>query len=259
MALKRSLRGGHRFGTMALCVLFFLGVLGQAAYAAQFRVTPVRVDLDKNKRSGTVNLINEGTESVRLQVSAVRWTQDARGKDQYAETDELVFFPKVMVLGPGEKRLIRVGVNAPAGAVEKTYRLFVEEIPQRKKDSEGFNVTVALRFGVPVFVAPAKEAVAGDIKEVSLKDGKLRVTVADSGNVHFMITSIEVTGVGAQGEEVFSRELSGWYLLSGAERSYQTSIDTEECKEIAGLEVKVKTDRVEMRRKVDVDGTGCPR
>src|SRR5207249_6037055 len=62
-----------------------------------------------------------------LRLSAMRWSQSDDGEDNYASTNELVIGPWLLKIEPGTPRLIRFGVPAPAGDVEATYRLFLEE------------------------------------------------------------------------------------------------------------------------------------
>ncbi len=127
------------------------------ALAGEWRVSPIRLELDRKVKSGVLSVINEGGEKLLVQIRAFEWTQDEEGKDQYAETADLVFFPKIMTLEKGEERMIRTGIRVPAAGREKTYRLFIEEIPEPRKGGEGTNVTVAIRFGVPIFVKPIKD------------------------------------------------------------------------------------------------------
>lgn len=241
-----------------ILALFLVLVIHRPAPAGDFRVSPVMLHFEKDTKSGVVKLINEGGEGLRLQLGAFEWTQDAEGKDVYAETADVVFFPKIMVVEPQSTRVIRVGRKLPAAEKEKTYRLFVEEIPRRAK-SEGVRVTIAVRFGVPIFVNPAKEEPRGEIAEVELSAGVLGLLVRNSGNVHFMIQSIDVSGRNAEGEEEYSHQIAGWYLLAGASRRYSAEIPPEVCSGLSNLQVSVKTDRLTIETKVDVDKAQCSR
>jgi fimbrial chaperone protein len=222
-----------------------------AAYPGEFRVTPIRLDFDRGSKSGVITVINEGEEKLHVQMKALEWTQDAEGKDQYAETKDILFFPRMMTLEKKEERILRAGIRIPATAREKTYRLFIEEIPGPRK-AEGVNVAIAIRFGVPIFVKPLKEEAKGAIEKIELSKGILNVRVKNAGNVHFIINSVSIKGKNVKGEEVFSKELSGWYLLNDVSRVYTTSILGEACKNIAKLEVEIKTNRFSLSGKQDV-------
>jgi fimbrial chaperone protein len=226
------------------------------SFAGEWRVKPIRIDLDKNAKSGIVTIINEGTEKLNVQMKAMEWTQDAEGKDVYIDTEDLIFFPKLMTIDKQEERILRAGIKIPAVAKEKTYRLFVEEIPAPKK-SEGINVAIAIRFGVPIFVRPIKAEPKGEIQKVEFAKGVALVVVNNTGNVHFMINTVRIKGKNDKGEEIFSKDINGWYLLNGSSRHYSTPVPKELCKDISKIDVQVVTDEITLSGQVNVDKTMC--
>ena len=178
-----------------------------------------------NAKSGVITVINEGTAKMSLQISASEWTQDGKGKDVYTETADIVFYPKIMALEKGEQRVIRAGVKGPQPLREKTYRLFIEEIPERKKADEGKSqVSIVIRFAPPIFVRPLVESRSGSLEKVELAKGKLTVVVKNTGNVHATITAVTVQAKASDGREVFAKDISGWYLLNGVSRPYEAAI-----------------------------------
>ena len=247
----------NRIFKKAVCyILFCFFLIPCLAFSGEFRVTPIRLDFDRGTKSGVVTIVNEGGDKLNVQMKAFEWTQNADGKDQYTETNDIIFFPRIMALEKNEEKILRAGIKIPATTREKTYRLFIEEIPEPKK-GEGVNVSIAIRFGVPIFVKPLKEEVKGEIEKVELSKGVLNVLIKNRGNTHFIIQSIDVKGKNAKGEGIFSKELSGWYLLSGVSRLYTTPIPQEVCKDLSKLDIEVKTDRFNLNGKLDVDQTMC--
>jgi len=234
---------------------FFL-IIPSIALSGEFRVTPIRLDFERGTKSGVVTIVNEGGDKLSAQMKAFEWSQNADGKDQYTETNDIIFFPRIMSLEKNEEKILRAGIKIPATTREKTYRLFIEEIPGPQK-AEGVNVAIAIRFGVPIFVKPLKEEVNGEIEKMELSKGIFNAFVRNKGNTHFIINSINIKGKNAKGEETFSKELSGWYLLSGVSRLYTTSIPQEACKELLKLDIEVKTDRFNLNGKLDVDQGMC--
>lgn len=224
--------------------------------AGDWKVSPIRIDLDKNAKSGVVNIVNEGTERLTVQMKAMEWTQNAEGKDVYTETEDIIFFPKVMTVEAKEDRILRAGIKIPAVAKEKTYRLFVEEIPEPKK-SEGVNVAIAIRFGVPIFVKPLKAEPKGEIQKIEFSKGLVSATVKNSGNIHFMINTVSIKGRNDKGEEIFAKDVNGWYLLSDVSRIYSTEIPREICRDLASIDVQVVTDKLNLSGKADVDPAMC--
>ncbi|MFQ5465564.1 MAG: molecular chaperone, partial [Thermodesulfobacteriota bacterium] len=134
------------------------------ARAGVFRVTPIRLDFTSKVRTGLVTILSEGPEELKLQVRAYEWTQDEEGKDVYRETGDLIFFPRMMALGENQEKTLRAGIRVPPPPVEKTYRLFIEEITGPRKKKTGANVAMAIRFGIPIFVTPEREAPAGELE-----------------------------------------------------------------------------------------------
>jgi len=247
----------NRIFKKAVCyILFYFFLIPCLAFSGEFRVTPIRLDFDRGTKSGVVTIVNEGGDKLNVQMKAFEWTQNADGKDQYTETNDIIFFPRIMALGKNEEKILRAGIKIPATTREKTYRLYIEEIPEPKK-AEGVNIAIAIRFGVPIFVKPLKEEVKGEIEKVELSKGVLNVLIKNRGNTHFIIQSIDVRGKNTKGEEIFSKELSGWYLLSGVSRLYTTPIPQEVCKDLSKLDIEVKTDRFNLNGKLDVDQTMC--
>jgi fimbrial chaperone protein len=244
-------------GTTFLLFVLNCGVLSvKEASSAEWRVSPIRLELGSDTRSGMISVIDESTGRFQVQMKAFRWEQDAEGKDQYTETNDLVFFPKIMIFDKPEERALRVGIKMPAAAKEKTYRLFIEEIPEPKK-AEGASIAVAIRFGVPIFVKPLKEELKGEITRLDLTKGECRITVKNSGNAHFIINSVEIKGTNPKGGQTFAKKLDGWYLLNGASRVYAYAIPKEACTETAKLDVEVKTNSFILNGKLDVDKTMC--
>jgi fimbrial chaperone protein len=151
---------------------------------------------------------------------------------------------------------LRAGIKIPATTREKTFRLFIEEIPGPRK-GEGVNVAIAIRFGVPIFVRPFKEVAKGEIEKIELSKGALNVIVKNIGNVHFTIQSIAIKGKDSKGEEVFTKELNGWYLLNNVSRNYTAPIPEESCKNISRLDIEVKTNRLSINGALDVVQAMC--
>jgi len=240
--------------------LLFFGIAGPAVtHAGQWRVAPVRINLDRAARSCVITILNDGRDTVHLQGKAMTWTQDADGRDVYEETRDLIFFPRILKLDKGEQKIIRAGLRVPATSREKTYRLFIEEIPQPKTDtSEATQLTVVIRFGIPVFGKPLKEKPAADLSSVLLNKEGVRVVVANTGNTHFRITDLTVQGLNDKGEETFSEKLNGWYLLAGASRLYTTSLSAEQCIKSERIDITVATDTdITLHRSLNVDKAQC--
>lgn len=244
------------YATFSSFLVLLVLVFPATGLSGEWRISPTRVDLDRDNRNGEITVRNDGDEKVNLQVKAVEWTQDQDGKDRYADTSELVFFPKMMSLAKDEEKVIRTGTRALPVSREKTYRLMVQEIPEPRKTATP-TVAIALKFSVPVFVKPLKDETKGELEKLELSHGKLSARVRNTGTSHFRILSVTVTGKNRAGEQTFSKSADGWYLLSGISRSYPFEITPADCAKSSLLEVSVKSDRLSFEKSLQVDTSMC--
>lgn len=225
--------------------------------AGDWRVIPILLQLDQKTRSGVVTLYNEGQNKVSLQVKSYAWSQDSAGKDQYQEDAELIFFPRLLTIEPGKSQVLRVGLQIPATGVEKTYRLFIEEIPEARNADQGATIAIALRFGLPIYAAPLKSESRGEFVEAILAKGKVETVIKNTGNIRFRIQTVQLIGKDASGGEMWRQKLDGWYLLSGVSRPYIFTLPTEECRKTATLELLADTDREDIATVIKVDPQAC--
>lgn len=248
------------FRAFAAAAGFALALAGASAWAGDFSVNPIRLELGAAARSGVISIKNDSPEPLSFQLQAMTWTQDATGKDQYADTQALVFFPKIMTIAPGEEGLIRVGSKNAVVPSEKTYRLFIEEMPGAtpKTAANGTQINVLIRFGAPVFITPLKPEDALDIERLDIRQGLLTLAVKNTGNRHQMVQGIALKGSDASGSEVYRLTLADRYLLTGTAKSYSTVIEAGQCAKIASLAVEFKTDRLSVTRQLDVTRAMCP-
>lgn len=254
MPLGLALPGLRTATRWTSCFCCWLCLSTLPALAGNFGVSPIRVELDRNARSGAITVSNDDAQPLRVQIRLFEWTQDAAGKDQYRESEDLVYFPKLLVIDKDAQKLVRVGLRVPGGAQEKTYRLFVEELPGPPPPGAppGGRVTIAVRFGVPVFLKPTKTEVRGEIEKIDLDKGALRVVVRNTGNAHFVINTIA-----AVSGDAFSKEVVGWYLLAGTVREHSILVPPEICRKLKRIDVTAKTDQLELRGGVDVAESMC--
>lgn len=224
-----------------------MAIMPVLAFAGEFQVSPIILDLGKTNKSGTITVSNVGTEKINLQIQAMKWKQDAEGKDLYSETNDIIYFPKIVSVDKGDSQLIRAGIKEGLSEREKTYRLYIQEIPDQSRkspDKAKFQIAVMIRFGVPIFIKPAIENLKGIVDAVTVAKGTATAVVKNTGNVHFRITKITVSGRTPDGQEIFSKELQGWYLLAGAEREYSAPVPQDVCLKLAQIEVNVKAEEL---------------
>ena len=108
--------------------------LAEAAHAAAVAVSPVAVYISSRDRTGMLTLFNPGTRPEEIQVDFAYGypTSDADGNvsvsvvDSVPEGDPpavswLRAFPRRLVLEPGQRQVMRIMVQPPAGLAEGEY------------------------------------------------------------------------------------------------------------------------------------------
>lgn len=253
MDLRNRKRGAVARTDTILALVLALLLWPCISTAGSFGVTPIRLDFDRNTKTGVLKISNDVDEPLQVQMKAFTWTQDAEGKDHYEESSEIIFFPKIMTLDKQEHKLLRAGIQLPALQTEKTYRLFIEEMPPVSSGTaQGTQVAVRIRFGVPLFVKPLTATPQGTIAHLELHASTLSILVQNTGNEHFIINTIRL-----QSGDLFSTELQGWYLLAGASRTYQAPIPPEVCRRLSTLDVTIQTDKLDLHRQAAVTPSMC--
>lgn len=247
-----------RHWSCAIAAAWILLTCGLAV-AGEFTVSPVRIDLGAGVKSGVFTITNDGNDKLSFQIQAMEWTQDAAGKDQYTETRDLIFFPKIMSVEPGQEGIVRVGLRTAAASTERTYRLFIEELPGVRKDPEGkaANIKFLIRFGAPIFAAPIKPQDGLEIEGLELKKGAISLLARNTGNRHQMVQGIHLKGTDSAGSTVFALDIADRYVLAGVQKSYTSAVTAEQCLRMAALNVEYKTDKLSAARKLEVTRAMC--
>src|SRR4051812_3587352 len=101
-------RSSHGVALSLLCCAFWAPAV---AAAGEFTVNPILLELGAAARSGAITVRNDGKVPLSFQLQAMEWAQDTGGKDQYLETRDLIFYPKILTIEPGKEGLVRVGTR----------------------------------------------------------------------------------------------------------------------------------------------------
>jgi fimbrial chaperone protein len=246
-------------GSAAALVLLGLLTAGLAG-AATFRVSPIQLSLTAKSTSGLLTISNESEETLRFQLAAFRWSQGAAGEMELEPTDDVVLFPRLLTLEPHRERKIRVGAAVEFAGSERTYRVFVEELPS----AEGVNpaagrpgVRVLTRMGVPIFLRPSRTQAGGAIVNPSVEEGRLRFQVRNSGNVHLMLEAVNLRGIGDGGETVIEEQVEGWYVLAGGVRQFDLPLPRKECGRVRTLRIEARTETGTLKDRLELKPGAC--
>ena len=224
-----------------LLVMFFVGLTfpqEKSVYANSFQVSPIRINLAPSESSTLMSVLNDAKERLRVQVSVSAWDENNSGAMVLTPTEEIIFYPTLLTLNPGEQRNIRVGTKNAVVDKEKSYRIFIEELPsQVRVTSTG--IRLLTRMSVPIFIRPAKPDARPRIEQRALRAPEFSFELKNRGNAHFQPRQILVKGSGANGETVLEHKIPGWYVLAGATRHYQVGVPKGDCAKLNELSVEL--------------------
>jgi len=239
-------------GAIFLIALVYTGV----ALPGTFQVNPIRITLSPQSSSSLLTVRNDSTEKVRFQIGVFAWDQSAEGEMLLNPTEDLIFYPNLLTIEPGDERNIRVGTNRAIVATEKSYRVFVEELPSAD-NSQAKGIRILTKMGVPIFIQPAKRLLQGQVEHMQLGGGEFSFVIKNAGNVHFFPRTIRVQGKDTVGEMLVERQLQPWYILSGGTRKYSIEISQTDCPKLQNLTVEVELEGKTLKETFAVPLSDC--
>jgi fimbrial chaperone protein len=212
------------------------------------RVSPVTIELPAGAESAVFTLGTDSKEGVAVQARIFRWSQ-AGGEDKLDKTEDVVISPPVLTVHggtPSTLRLVRVAKTPVSG--EETYRVLIDEIPDRKKLQSG-SVALQVRQSVPVFFA-GFDARRGSITWKAVeRHSKLVIEATNGGQRHIRVNTLAVT-------DEKNRDLlkGGWgYVLNGQSKKWELQADAAGAKT---LTIKAETETGPVNASVSVGKGG---
>ncbi|HEU4438450.1 MAG TPA: fimbria/pilus periplasmic chaperone [Methylomirabilota bacterium] len=255
---RPSTRGRKLRGSITIALALLAWMAAPAAEAADFTVNPVQIFLSRQNPSAILTVQNTSTEPLRFQLNAFSWAQDQAGQMVLTPTSEVIFFPRLVSLVPGEQRIVRVGASVPPGPVERTYRIFVEELPPAVTQSApAGQVRVLARMGIPIFIEPRAGRAELRLAPPTLVPGHVAFELRNTGTKHAIPQEIRVRGLGAAGEALWAREPDGWYILAGDRRLYEVPLSREDCARTKTIAIEVKAGEQVLAERLDVAAAAC--
>jgi fimbrial chaperone protein len=257
ISARSSARAAGRILATALAAAWFWGgAQAGVASAATFTVDPTQIFLSGRTGSVVLTLRNESTEPLQFQLSVFAWTQSPSGEMQLVPTDDIVFFPTLLTLKPMETRRVRVGSATTQDTREKTYRIFVEELPPA--NALGNGIRVLTKMGIPIFLRPVKEVATATLTDLRQQDGALRFTLSNAGTVHVVPQTIKVRGLTGS-DTAFDRELEGWYVLAGGRREFDMAFPKNACAQVTSIVVDIQFASGKLQERLQTPNGACPR
>jgi fimbrial chaperone protein len=244
----------------ALLLASGLLLLGAArAQGAGLNVSPVQLYLKAEESKALLTLRNDGGEAARFQLQVHAWGEDPNTGMTLGPTEDIVFYPTLITLKPGETHKVRIGTTVTFGGLERTYRLFVEELPPTEKPAQSRSaVRVLTRVGIPIFLQPTKVLESQTLSPVALSSGAAAFDLQNAGNVHLRVETVRLEGFAPGGARLFEREAPGWYVLAGTRKHFSVDVPRDACARVRKLIATVKTDRDQtLQQELETPGGAC--
>ena len=240
-------------------ILFLVALVGAPhAEAASFTVSPTQVFLSAHATSALLTLRNDSDEPLRFQLTLFRWDQSPDGEMTLTPSEDIVYFPKLVALDKREERKVRIGLIGAFGDAERTYRIFVEELPPAvEPGAPTAGVRMRTRMGIPIFLEPLKATEASDVTGLTVDNGQVVLRVQNRGTIHFITDTVRVSGTSAQGTLIFNKVVNGWYILAGRSQIYKIPLSDAECQATATVSAEVKIGERTLQQKGVRPAAGC--
>lgn len=210
-----------------LCAGLVLSGLAAASWAlaGSLQISPVRIVLSAQTPIVVLTVRNESAKASVMQLEGVSWQQSA-GEDIYVPTREVLATPPIFTVPPGGTQIIRVGLRRPPDSRrELAYRLFLQEVPAATAPQNKDGVSVVLRFGIPIFVAPAGAAPRPllEWRAVMATQKALRIEAINRGDAHVQVSGFSLAA--ADGGPLLAQHQGMDYLLPEQGRHWLVTID----------------------------------
>lgn len=245
----------------ALLAVAIVAASAAPADALDFHVTPLVVHIRAGTNAQTITLQNTSTAPLRIHVAAFLWSQEGSAPEKLEPTDDVIFFPSLLTILPSESRAVRVGLMKPGtGAVERTYRVMLQELPalETALAPNTASIAVRLQLSIPVYAEPARPSAKPDVDGASVRGGKLSFRLFNNGgNTHFKVLKLAVSGVDNRGSSILSEELQSPVILANGSHTFDVALDPAKCGKLHEVTISAQTDGGNVKRTVPASPDLC--
>ncbi len=197
----------HNLALLPAAMLALCAAL-PSAEAAQIHVRPVLIELAAPAAAATLTLNNRGKGLVTAQIRVFRWTQ-VNGQDKLTPTRDVVASPPLLRMAPGRDNVVRVvRISKRPVKGEESYRLVVDQIPEKKQ--KGTGVVFAVRYLIPVFFYERGASAPKVSWKAARKGRKIILTAHNAGARHERVSRLRISSGGKT--QVISTGLAGYVL-----------------------------------------------
>ena len=172
--------------------VFFIGLITVflSPLAMAINVMPFSGELDLTKTPNyKIQVGNKSNTEAAVKISVQKWAFDLDGVEVREPTNDLIVFPKRLLLKPKDDRSVRVSYrNGVPPRNEASYRIIVEEIPLAKKKNQvrgkGASINVLTRYVTAFYVKPRNALSDVKFVESSSFENGFQLKIRNEGNAH---------------------------------------------------------------------------
>lgn len=191
----------------------------ETALAGSLKVYPVRIVLTPKESVQTLTVHNAGDAPSRVQLRVYAWRQQD-GEDVFEETRDVLANPPLFELSPEDEQIARFGLRTAPGAVEKSYRLFLEEVPTGPPAAAG-EVQTLLRISIPIFVPAPNAAPRLSWRAWPVGARRMAFAIHNDGTAHVQLNRLVLTRGGAR---LGAADIS-IYVLPGSSKRVELDVN----------------------------------
>ncbi|SMN16673.1 Sigma-fimbriae chaperone protein [uncultured Candidatus Thioglobus sp.] len=154
--------------------------------AFAWNVSPMSQDIEPGQRTFQIKINNKnGKEPLAVRLKAMKRDTDEFAKDKLNNTNDLLIFPRQMIVAAGKQVVARVSVRTPnTGTQEKPYRLIIDQIPVKKTADER-GIKVLTRYLTSIYLIPkARKVEDFSIRSAQIKNNNIEIIASNQGNYH---------------------------------------------------------------------------
>jgi len=147
-----------------------------------------------------LTLRNEGEETVRFQLQVNAWAEDSKEGMTLGSTGDIVFYPTLITLKPGETHKFASAPPCPSDCWSERTACSSRSSRRRKSRQQlRLRRAVLTRIGIPIFVEPTKVLESQALSAVALASGAAAFDLQNDGNVHLRVDTVRLEGFAPDG------------------------------------------------------------
>jgi P pilus assembly chaperone PapD len=193
--------------------------------AADFQIRPGQVRLTNVTKNSYIEITNNSDQQIFMQNRLRRWNIKENERDIYTDTDDLIFFPKLLEIKPKGSSIVRIGWRQKHfPKVEKAYRLFIKQLPV--SDEELF----AFEIAVPIFVVDDFdfESEKNNVHlSLCTSENSIFTEFFNNSNIYFRPAVIEISLISQDDIVIWKDMEKGWYLFPSKKLRYRFNIENQ--------------------------------